>query len=828
MGVADAFTAILDEIAAAKAAVPHPIRGTVTSADPLTVVLDDDPEGEPREVTDDAAGVWAVDDVVWRELRGTDLVVTTAPTSMAKLREDADDLRVEVDQHTLYNAELADFVTTQVAFAEAASERLDGLDGRTDAAQQKADDAAAEAEAAKSGVLANMNAINTVATAASDAWNAAVAAQAEADQLLAGAANQCANSSFELGLDDWTAVTTGATSAAAPASDAPDGATVLRLTATSGTFAGGRWSKRVLSEPNRRWRIRARARVVGSPPAAGYAYLALRRHLAAGGSSDTTVRLFGPGGTAWSTDWTILEGEALTTATTIGVSAMLLLHGTTTTGAQVEFDVVELRDVTEVVAAQAAADSAATAAATAQATAVAAQNTANTATTAATTAQTTADGKNRINRSTATPSGSGHKPGDVWWRFTNPEFTGPIIGKWTYSGTAWAASTIGSEIIEALTVDKLSVTGNAKIPVAVLDVLVNDQAFLNRVSVAQSLLVGGWQDNLFPWAWGAAGGADLWPASVTWSTTSPPPDLPGYLLTAPGTLTISTAIATSNARLVPVTPGEQIVFEVWLRADIANTKLYIEARNQAGSLPAASAWSVQIGANAGHLVADLTVPTAWTRYETVFTVPAGWSGMYMAPHYFNHSNSSIRTAAIGFAYRARRKTGTILLEKSSVIAEHLVASVELSAKVAEFLDVSAERVFVGGRPILDEIGDLSDSTASSLADGLDALDAAATDRLDNAIAGVTGQLAQLDAWRESLDNYVLIDGGGIFIGNRTDDFRVNINSSRMSFIEGDKEVAYVSNQALFIGDATITGTLTQGGFYWETQTSGRLDFKWGG
>ena len=110
----------------------------------------------------------------------------------------------------------------------------------------------------------------------------------------------------------------------------------------------------------------------------------------------------------------------------------------------------------------------------------------------------------------------------------------------------------------------------------------------------------------------------------------------------------------------------------------------------------------------------------------------------------------------------------------------------------------------------------------------DAVDTAATDRLDSAIAGVTGQLDQLDTWRESLDNYVLIDGGGIFIGNRTDDFRVNINSSRMSFMEGNNEVAYISNQSLFIGDATITGRLTQGGFYWEAQTGGRLDFKWGG
>ena len=47
MGVDKVFGLILDEIAAVKATVPHPIRGTVTSADPLLVVLDDDPEGEP-------------------------------------------------------------------------------------------------------------------------------------------------------------------------------------------------------------------------------------------------------------------------------------------------------------------------------------------------------------------------------------------------------------------------------------------------------------------------------------------------------------------------------------------------------------------------------------------------------------------------------------------------------------------------------------------------------------------------------------------------------------------------------------------------------------
>ena len=509
MGVADAFTAILDEIAAAKAAVPHPIRATVTHADPLLVVLDDDPDGEPREVTDDAAGVWAVDDIVWLELRGTDLVVTTAPTSMARLREDADDLRTTVDQHTLYNAELADFVTTQVAFAEAASERLDGLDGRTDAAQQTADDAAAAA-------------------------------------------------------------------------------------------------------------------------------------------ADRRISL-------------------------------------------------------------------------------------------------------------------------------------------------------------------LTTTGAAKFPAAVIDALVGDEAYLRAVYTSRLVVAS---DNLVAdpgfahplgTAWRTWGG-DLapWSTEVGWLT---------------GDAAIGTGWREIGTHFVPVNPGDTLVGSVRALATAFSGSTYprigIWYYNQAGTRILTSAVSLLTLVEAT-VTTQLTAPADSAYAVLVVSIPTG------------ATSGTIRVSSPVM----RRKVGSILLEDGAVTAEKITASVELSAKVAEFLDVSAERVFVGGRPILDEvgeqIGDLSASTASSLADGLDAVDTAAADRLDSAIAGVTGQLDQLDTWRESLDNYVLIDGGGIFIGNRTDDFRVNINSTRMSFIEGDKEVAYISNQALYIGDATITGTLTQGGFYWEAQTDGRLDFKWGG
>lgn len=961
MGVADAFTAILDEIAAAKAAVPHPIRGTVAHADPLLVVLDDDPEGEPREVTDDAAGVWAVDDVVWLELRGTDLVVTTAPTSMARLREDADDLRTTVDQHTLYNAELADFVTGQVAFAEAASERLDALPGQLAEKQAAIDAAAGEAALGRSEAQAAMAKATTVEGVAASAVSAAAAAQSTANTAVSNAAaaqakaNTAAADLLTLAgktgrvirsttaptsADDksvnnlwlntsngqlsqwtgsaWSLITDSRLTAAANTADAAANAAAnAQTSANNATSLANAAQATANTAVSNAAAANSAALSAGSAAATAQskADLAHANAATAQGTADTAVSNAATAQTAATNAATaaasaagIASGKAdvliqatapaaeyrKTTTLWIDTSSSANTPKRWTTGTTwvAVTDKAATDAAAAAVAAQTTANNAATAAAAAQSTAnnaasaaVAAQGAADAAmahslgvlsvANAANNLAATADGRVTVATANPTSADAAGKPiGAIW----SVRSGGVELRRYVLTAaTTWTQVRSGQDMIGenavgqaqimdlavgtgqiadlavtdaklgSASVAKLVVTGGATIPVAVIDTLVGQDAFMRRMA-ANRLIVT--PDNLVQdpyydqagaiWNCGQAG--TTIGAAHGWSDAWAMPGRAYSMRLNQRTAgTANMALYHPNVRdvtaRVRVTPGEKISCKTWWWVDgplpaqaagqTASTQVYFY--NAAG-LPLSENSNISSGNRVR--IMDI-VPGKMFETGGVITVPAGAAWALPIPSFYFSSGTIPTTAAVFVGgVSIQRLVGSVLIEDGAVTAPKIVASSELSAKVAEFLDVSAERVFVGGRPILDEvgeqIGDLSASTASSLADGLDALNAAAADRLDSAIAGVTGQLDQLDTWRESLDNYVLIDGGGIFIGNRTDDFRVNINSSRMSFIEGDKEVAYVSNQALFIGDATITGTLTQGGFYWETQTGGRLDFKWGG
>ncbi|WP_146007797.1 hypothetical protein [Brachybacterium sp. UMB0905] len=80
-----------------------------------------------------------------------------------------------------------------------------------------------------------------------------------------------------------------------------------------------------------------------------------------------------------------------------------------------------------------------------------------------------ANGKNSITISTSAPgSTKGVVAGDTWWRVDG---SGQIFGQWRWTGSAWSAVQIRSEVIANLDVHKLQVTGSAKIAEAVIDKL---------------------------------------------------------------------------------------------------------------------------------------------------------------------------------------------------------------------------------------------------------------------------------------------------------------------------------------------------------------------
>lgn len=135
--------------------------------------------------------------------------------------------------------------------------------------------------------------------------------------------------------------------------------------------------------------------------------------------------------------------------------------------AQSKWVAVESKVATDAAAAAAAA---ATAASDAMTRANEAHTLAGQAAENAQTALSSANGKNKVMRSTAAPSGQGTAEGDLWWRFADNTWR-RVVGQWLWSGSSWIPAGLGHEVISSVDVGTLTVAGQATLAQAVIDVL---------------------------------------------------------------------------------------------------------------------------------------------------------------------------------------------------------------------------------------------------------------------------------------------------------------------------------------------------------------------
>lgn len=87
-----------------------------------------------------------------------------------------------------------------------------------------------------------------------------------------------------------------------------------------------------------------------------------------------------------------------------------------------------------------------------------------------------------------------------------------------------------------------------------------------------------------------------------------------------------------------------------------------------------------------------------------------------------------------------------------------------------------------------------------------------------------------DQFRSEVEVYQRFDINGLELGKKDDPFKVQLSNTKLSFKENDVEVAYVSNEKLYITNAQVTdslsiGTQTNGYFDWLTEAGG-LGLKW--
>jgi hypothetical protein len=215
------------------------------------------------------------------------------------------------------------------------------------------------------------------------------------------------------------------------------------------------------------------------------------------------------------------------------------------------------------------------------------------------------------------------------------------------------------------------------------------QAIVAHTVGADQMVIGG-VSNLVPDGYGEYGTASLvgslfeGSSGIAKQNTDLPPSSGVFsaYTTSAGTLTRTPAV-----RWIDVEPGQEYLIEIWLKADIAGSKIYVEMRDQdnahAGTYVALTGEPYAGGSGTQYPVNNWTVPTTWTKYSAVMTVNATAKRMKVGAVYFNHSNGSTQAAVVSFAMRIRgRGIGKLIVDGSITTGKLAANSVDTSKLVA--------------------------------------------------------------------------------------------------------------------------------------------------
>ncbi|MFC3299647.1 hypothetical protein FJV46_10730 [Arthrobacter agilis] len=390
-------------------------------------------------------------------------------------------------------------------------------------------------------------------------------------------------------------------------------------------------------------------------------------------------------------------------------------------------------------AAQTKANEAAAAAATAQTRANDAYSLAGGAKETADLALSSANGKTKVYRDLAAPSGAGSTAGDIWWRFADDTYK-VVIDEWTWTGTAWSQQQRGHQSIASVDLGALTVVGTSTLADVVARSVAGSTASFQQVdaknlfvtgtasladavakrlaaetgsfiSLAVSQLTAGAAsistgviDKLYTEVVNSrkitagqiaigdytnlrangdfALGFDQWSADGWTIVTGAGPNgenVAQYVNTTPSTV----YAPTSYAWRIPVTPGELLYFS-------ATVKL------TGGSMPSgADLRGYFYDANNSNMNVSVlgTKPMAdgvWHTYEGTYEVPAGRRLMYPRFTWYNPANGTYQITNV----IVRRAVGAVMIGDGAVTAPKIVASEELTAKIAQFLTVKANQVDV--------------------------------------------------------------------------------------------------------------------------------------
>lgn len=99
-------------------------------------------------------------------------------------------------------------------------------------------------------------------------------------------------------------------------------------------------------------------------------------------------------------------------------------------------------------------------------------------------------------------------------------------------------------------------------------------------------------------------------------------------------------------------------------------------------------------------------------------------------------------------------------------------------------------------------------------------------------AALTEQVeGELEEYRNQVDTYIQFSADGISLGKRDSPFTAVLGQERLSFLQNGAEIAYLSNNKLYITSTEVLDRFTVGNsgsgyFDWIPRSNGNLGMKW--
>ena len=101
---------------------------------------------------------------------------------------------------------------------------------------------------------------------------------------------------------------------------------------------------------------------------------------------------------------------------------------------------------------------------------------------------------------------------------------------------------------------------------------------------------------------------------------------------------------------------------------------------------------------------------------------------------------------------------------------------------------------------------------------------------------ITDSIKQINdqyvSFKDEQYKYIRFEDGKIYLGKKPEegeeDLQLVISNDRISFLINNVEVAYFSDDALYVTNVTVTGKLTVGRWEWSERSNGNLGLRWVG